>query len=150
MLATQVLSLCHELMDARADAEHHLAVMKRQLGRISNNVSHLSNRPAIVRRGGTATSQGTLVTVPSVEANRASILVVGGGNGSDDMDMDAPAVIPVVLETRLTKSPKTLHDLWKKYEFGFYCCKPAKDWTATERRRDKFKYYWQNVVWKRM
>ena len=49
MLATQVLSLCHELMDARADAEHHLAVMKRQLGRMTNNVSHLINRPTIMQ-----------------------------------------------------------------------------------------------------
>ena len=150
MLATQVLHLRRELIDARAEAERQVAVMKRQLGRISNNVSRLSNRPAIVRRGGTATGQGTLVTVPSVEANHASILVVGGGNGSDDMDMDAPAVIPVVLETRLTKSPKTLHDLWQEYEFGFHGCKPAKDWTATERGRDKFKYYRRNVVWKKI
>jgi hypothetical protein len=148
MLATQVLHLRHELMDARAEAERQLAVMKRQLGRMSNNVSRLTNRPAIVRRGGTVTGQGTLVAVPTVEANHASIFGVGGG--SDDMDVDEPAVVPVVLETRLMKCPKTLHDLWKEYEFGFHGYKPAKDWTATERGRDKFKYYRRNVVWKKI
>ena len=45
---------------------------------------------------------------------------------------------------------QTLHDLWKEYEFGSHGCKTAKDWTATERGRDKFKYYWQNVVWKKI
>ena len=47
----------------------------------------------------------------------------------------------------MTKCPKTLHDLWKEFEFGFSCLKPAKDWTAAERGRDKYKYYRRNVVW---
>ena len=111
MLATQVLHLRRELNDARAEAERQLAVMKRQLGRMSNNISRLSNRPAIERRGGRVTGQGS-VAVPTVEANRASILGVEGGSVGDYMEMDAPAVIPVVLEARLTKCPKTLHDLW--------------------------------------
>ena len=42
----------------------------------------------------------------------------------------------VVIEAELTKCPKTLHDLWKEYEFVFSDLKPAKDWTASERRRD--------------
>jgi len=48
MHSTQVLHLCHELMDACAEAEHQLAVMKRQLGRMSNNVSCLTNTPTIM------------------------------------------------------------------------------------------------------
>ena len=115
---------------------------------MSNSVSHLTNRPNIVRRGGAVTGQGTLVAVPTVEANHASIFGVGGG--SDDMDVDEPAIVPVVLETRLMKCPKTLHDLWKEYKFGFHGCKPAKDWTSTERGRDKFKYYRWNIVWKKI
>ena len=71
-----------------------------------------------MRRGGAVTGQGTLVAVPAVEANHASIFGVGGG--SDDMDVDEPAIVPVELETCLMKCPKTLHDLWKEYKFGFH------------------------------
>jgi hypothetical protein len=77
----------------------------------------------------------------------------GGAGGSDgvvDVEMNVPDVVPVVLEARLTKCPRTLHDLWKEYEFGFNGCKPAKDWTPAERGRDKFNYYRRNVVWKKI
>jgi hypothetical protein len=131
-------------MDLHAEAEHQLAVMKRQLGHTSYNVSRLTNRPAIMQHGGAVTGQGILVAVPTVEDNCASIL--GVGRGSDDMDVDALAVVPVVLETCLMKCPETLHDLSKEYEFGSHGCKPAKNWTATDRGRDKFKYYRQNIV----
>jgi len=33
----------------------------------------------------------------------------------------------VVVETKLTKCPKTLHDLWKEYDVVFTGFKPAKD-----------------------
>jgi hypothetical protein len=75
---------------------------------------------------------------------------MGVGGGSDDMDVDSPAVVPVVLETRSMKCPKMLHDPWKEYEFAFHDCKPVKDWTVTERGRDKFKYYCRNLVWKKI
>jgi hypothetical protein len=53
----------------------------------------------------------------------------------------------VVLEARLTRCPKTLHDLWKEYEFGFSGCKPAKDFIANERGKDRYNYYRRNVFW---
>ncbi len=74
----------------------------------------------------------------------------GGANGIVDFDMNVPDFVSVVLEAFLTKCPKTLYDLWKEYEFGFCGCKPAKDWTAAEQGRDNFKYYWRNVVWKKI
>ena len=58
--------------------------------------------------------------------------------------------VPVAVEAKLTKCPKTLHDLWKEFEFGFSGLKPAKDWTAAERGRDKYKYYRRNVVWQKV
>ena len=56
----------------------------------------------------------------------------------------------VVMEAKLTKCPKTLNDLWKEYEFGFSGLKPAKDGAASERGRDKYKYYRRNVVWQKV
>lgn len=41
----------------------------------------------------------------------------------------------VMLENRLTRCPKTLHDLWKEFEFGYTGCKQAKDFTSKERER---------------
>ncbi|KAA8497596.1 hypothetical protein FVE85_5181 [Porphyridium purpureum] len=40
----------------------------------------------------------------------------------------------------LAKNPRTIHDLWNEYMFGLVGNKPAKDFTAPERGRVKFKY----------
>ncbi len=64
--------------------------------------------------------------------------------GRDEVMEDVPAQ-GIVLEARLTRCPKTLHDLWKKYAFGFSGCKPAKGFTARERGKDHYNYYRRNV-----
>ena len=51
---------------------------------------------------------------------------------------------------KLSKCPKTLHDLWREYEFGFAGYKAAKDFTSRERGADKCKYYRRNVFWKKV
>ena len=51
------------------------------------------------------------------------------------------------MEARLLRCPRTLHDLWKEFEFGFSGCKPAKEWTTVEHGRDRFNYYRRNVFW---
>ena len=61
--------------------------------------------------------------------------------------MRANALTPVVLEARLLRCPRSLHDLWKKFEFGYSGCKPAKEWTTVERGRDRFNYYRRNLFW---
>ena len=66
--------------------------------------------------------------------------------GRDEVMEDVTAQ-GVVLEARLTRCPKTLHDLWKEYEFGFSGCKPAKDVTSNERGKDRYNYYRRNVFW---
>jgi hypothetical protein len=99
-------------MDAHAKAKHQLAVMKRQLVCMSKcYLSHKQTRYYAAWR--CSDWPRYLVAVPTVEANHASILGVGGG--SDDMDVDSPAVVPVVLETRSMKYPKMLHNLWTEY-----------------------------------
>ena len=126
MLSSQVLRLRHELMDARAEAEHQLAVVEWHMGRISKNISCLSSiGHTTMRCGAASTNQHISAAAPTADNNPA-VRSVGGADGIADFDMDVPDVVPVVLEACLTKCPKTLHDLWKEYEFGFCGCKPAK------------------------
>ena len=61
--------------------------------------------------------------------------------------MRAHALRPVVLEARLLHRPRSLHDLWKEFEFGYSRCKPAKEWTTVEHGRDRFNYYRRNAFW---
>ena len=63
---------------------------------------------------------------------------------ADEGIKDANDHVPVVLQARLIKCSCSLYDLWKEFEFGFQGCKPAKEWTASERGKDCFKYYKRN------
>ena len=47
----------------------------------------------------------------------------------------------------LSTTPRTLHALWNEYEFGLGGRKAAKDFTAQERGRVKYKYSRRKVVW---
>ena len=48
---------------------------------------------------------------------------------------------------RLCKCPKDLFVLWKEFEFGMDEQKPAKDFTATERGKNKFSYSRHKIFW---
>ncbi|KAL3804094.1 hypothetical protein ACHAWO_009777 [Cyclotella atomus] len=68
------------------------------------------------------------------------------------MDIDLPADVgnnqrslPIA---RLSKCPRTLHDLWGEYELGLGGFKAAKLFTARERGKEKCKYYRRNNFWK--
>ena len=47
----------------------------------------------------------------------------------------------------LSKTPRSLFDLWTEYVYGIGGRKPAKDFTFTERGKCKFKYCRRKVVW---
>jgi hypothetical protein len=47
----------------------------------------------------------------------------------------------------LSPRPRNLHILWQEYEFGLGGRKPARQFTAIERGRVKFKYCRRKVVW---
>ena len=172
MLSSQILHLRRELCDARTEGDRQLTIMKRKLARLSNNLTRLSNRPGMLgykrRRLGNeqgggrsirlhSTTKGT--AVPTVEG----VPVLGGELGTsqqefEGLDMqevfhgdgsveDANDPVPVVPVAKLSKCPRSLYDLWKEYEFGFHGCKAAKDWNASERGADRFKYYKRNVFW---
>jgi hypothetical protein len=75
---------------------------------------------------------------PAAEANTQQIA----------MDVDPPVATgdrPLI--AKLSKCPKTLHDLWREYEFGLDGYKPAKDFTPAERGADKTKYCRRNNFW---
>jgi hypothetical protein len=47
----------------------------------------------------------------------------------------------------LSLTPCSPFDLWAEWTVGTGCQKPAKDFTAAERGREKFKYSHCKVVW---
>ena len=53
--------------------------------------------------------------------------------GIDSMEVEDVPAQQLVLEASLTRCAWSLHDLWKKCEFGLIGYKPAKDWTSQER-----------------
>ena len=73
----------------------------------------------------------SVVTFPSVAEEQPTVT---------DIVMEDVQAVGVVMKTKLTKCPKTLHDTWKECDVGFRGFKPAKDWTAAERRRYTYKY----------
>ena len=60
---------------------------------------------------------------------------------------DGPNVNATAPLATLTTKPKTLYDLWDEYVFGVGGRKPAKDFSAAERGKVKFKYSRRKVVW---
>ena len=156
LLSSQILHMRRELVDARAEADRQIGILKRQLGRMSNNISRIANRPShqLMRlpttQGGGSIERGisTLNREGQDHAPTVTVTLASDNlNTSRDEVMEDIPARGVMLEARLARCPKTLHDLWKEYEFGFSGCKPAKDFTARERGRDRYNYYRRNVFW---
>ena len=51
------------------------------------------------------------------------------------------------LIAKLSKTPRSLYDLWTEYQHGIGGNKAAKDFSYTERGKCKFKYCRRKVVW---
>ena len=59
------------------------------------------------------------------------------------MEVEEPAVAEIHQGVaRLSTCPRSLYELWR--------CKAAKDFTEMERCAYKAKYYWRNIVWKKV
>lgn len=56
-------------------------------------------------------------------------------------------VPPLVSSCTLSRTPRSLYDLWVEYETGIGGRKAAKDFTAVERGRVKSTYHLRKVVW---
>ena len=169
MLNSLILQLRRELAETRADAERQLTVCRRSMARMNKNLTRLANRPGNFsgrsrRRRLRSTVQLPVAsgerrensvgwqsgrTEKGLEEGRVRTVVgpsisVQEGRAGDSSDEELPR--PLV--ARLCSCPRTLHDLWREYEFGFPGCKPAKDFTISERGKDRYKYYRRNVFWK--
>jgi hypothetical protein len=55
-----------------------------------------------------------------------------------------------VLVASLGSCPRTLHDLWVEWEFGTAGKKAAKNFTAQERGKNKYKFYLRKFFWKQV
>ncbi len=75
---------------------------------------------------------------------------------AEPMELEDPLLETVIHNqthapiAKLSKCPRTLHELWREYEFGIAGYKAAKDFTEKERGQDKCKYYRRNVFWRKV
>jgi hypothetical protein len=76
---------------------------------------------------------------------------VAGGGQAAAANNQQPAAAPVVNNYggggTLSPTPRTLYDLWVEYQTGIGGRKPARDFTAQERGRDKHRFYRRKHVW---
>ncbi len=130
MLSSQVIHLRRELADARVDADRQLGILKCQMARMNNNISRLANRPAKRLCMTPAAISAPIICDEEVTEYAAP-----------------PSPVAPIFAAKLSDCPRSLHDLWLEYEFGFSGRKAAKDFTEKERGADKYRYYRQNVFW---
>lgn len=148
MLSSQVLQLRHELVDSRAEHECQLAVLRRRLGRIDNNVARITNRPARQLR----LSSNTVPGPPPPQqrtSNTSNTNETQAAEEETPMETEEDVVRAPVLIAKLGKCPKTLHDLWHEYVFGMAGYKAAKDFTRAERGNCRHTYSRRNAFWAR-
>lgn len=143
LLSSHVLQLRHELVEQRAMYERQLAVLRRRLGRIDNNIARIASRPARPLRRLPAVADG-----PAQQGQQQPT--------SGEEEEETPALETVEVAVRATtqlaclgKCPKTLNDLWHEYIFGLTGNKPAKDFTRAERGKVRFTYARRLVFWER-
>lgn len=115
-------------------------MLRQQVRRMNTNMTRYMNRPARVI--------GAAAVAPVVQEQEIDIPPVILDEPIP-MQIDDP-LAPVQNIARLSKCPKTLHDLWREYEFGLNGFKAAKDFTVSERGKEKYKYYRRNCFWKQV
>ena len=96
------MHLWRKLADSREEATHRNATTKNSMTRLNTNMRRLAIAPAMRLVNGSALEDKGSVA-------EASCLVA-----------------------ELLPRPKTLHDLWKEYQFGGPGRKAAKDFTPAE------------------
>jgi hypothetical protein len=117
LLSSQVLQLRRELADSRDEATRRDFSTKNTLSRLNRNVARLAVLP--LRR--------------SVDIDASQ----------EEESTGQEARLAAILIPR----PRTLHDLWKEYQFGGPGRKPAKDFTASERGKVKVAFSRRKVLW---
>lgn len=137
LLNSQVMHLRRELADAHAENLRRDMIVRSTLTRLNRNVARLAATPGR-RRVGTA---------------MAAVAEGGGaGRGGDPGEMDPSLPVATGQSSRrlvanLSRRPKTLHDLWKEWEYGMAGNKAAKNFTQAERGKVKSQYNIRLQFW---
>ena len=123
-------------------------MLRGQLTRLNHNLVRFVNRPAhpirkphvsaMVEAAVGQEDQPPADQMPALEPAAMEI----------EPEQEASPDLPLI--AKLSKCPRSLHELWKEYEFGSGGFKAAKDFTERERGADKSKYYRRNVFWKKV
>ncbi len=121
LLSSQVIHLRRELADARAEADRQLGILKRQMANMSNNISCLDNRPAKHLCITPAAMSAPVICDEEITESAAQ-----------------PSPVAPIFAAKLSAYPRSLHNLWLEYEFGFSGSKAAKDFPEKERGTDKY------------
>jgi hypothetical protein len=129
VLYSQNAILGREFSALRASVENTAATAVQNYYTLNCNINRVAMAPARVLPGPAATS-GQPVAQAGGNNNQQQVaanVVVGGGT--------------------LSPLPRTLYDLWVEYTTGIGGRKAARDFTAYERGRDKYRFYCQKHVW---
>lgn len=131
LLRSQILHLREENRNLMKELERRDDKIMQQLRYINMNVRRSANAPG--RRPTNQLQEATNVQEESINNPEA-----------EGLEGDRATAV-------LMKHPRTLHDLWKEYEFGAPGHKPAKDFTATERGgRNKHVFYLRKFFWNKV
>ena len=124
VLYSQNAILRREFSELRASVENNAATNMRNHTVLNRNINRIATEPARrVAGGGQAAAANNQQPAAAPVANNY------GGGGT------------------LSPTPRTLYDLWVEYQTGIGGRKPARDFTAQERGRDKYRFYRRKHVW---
>jgi len=118
-----------EVLSQMYEHRHHHS---RQLEILNKNIKRIALQPVLRSR---ALLEQALRT-----------LQVEMDDDDDGAEGRTPRVAPRPLAT-LYRSPKSLYDLWQEYQFGLNGEKPAKDFSSSERGKNKSMYCRRKVFW---
>lgn len=118
-----------EVLSQMYEHRHHHS---RQLEILNKNIKRIALQPVLRSRALLEQASRTL----QVEMD----------DDDDGAEGRTPRVAPRPLAT-LYRSPKSLYDLWQEYQFGLNGEKPAKDFSSSERGKNKSMYCRRKVFW---
>ena len=139
-----VAHLRRENADMRLEYERQLVIIRGQMTRLNKNIVRFINRPAHpIRHQQHPPNETHAAALATLNITPAAAPILP----PMEIEEDDPAAQIHQGIARLSKCPRSLHELWKEYQVGTGGYKAAKDFTVQERGADKSKYYRRNVFW---
>ena len=109
-------------------------------------VSNLEQRIVVVQNYQASHHNAIESRLRSLEANTSRIALQPVFRPVQGVGVDEDGGGTVGAAT-LSKCPRNLYVLWQEYQFGLGGRKPARQFTAVERGRVKFKYSRRKIIW---